>query len=728
MRNDRVCVAYRYALPSLPFSVNPEQSPTSEKSTLDPSRDIPSAVQLRQNDPLVGTTLGDHLQIISCLGAGGMSVVYKAKDLLLNRIVAVKILHSHSALHPKNVLRFRQEAMSASKIDHPNVIRIYEFNVPDDGQPYLVMDYIEGQSLADFIASNGSIEVQRAISLMGIICDGLQCAHEAGVIHRDLKPGNIMLLKDSSGKQTLKIVDFGIAKLLTENDQGQALTQTGEVFGSPLYMSPEQCWGKQLDGRSDIYALGCVMYEICTGQAPIKGGSMLETIQMQTTEMPRPVNTINPGIKYGEKLDRVLLKALDKDPNQRYQTPLEFKNGLQGILLEDSGSKGQVSTEQDSSGTHSVSRLSPRIIFVLIGLALLFTVGGAFLFNKSSLQTITVPTKSMMASTLRRTGKKKKRKALNDRGYKAVGDHATDITLKNISQHADIASVIFKNSAFSDDGLRTLTNLPDLTRLELIESRISNTSGTVIALLPLTVLNLDRTPIDDSFLTAIQKLPLNTLTVQNTHITNKGIASISKMSSLMDLNVNENDIDDTGFRQLAPLQLTTLRIGGTKISDAGLKTVIAMPLSTLVLRDDHIGDRGVRYLGQMKNIETLLLEGTNISDEGVKSLKNLRSLVELSLNNTRITDESTPTLTGFRMLKKLNLKQTKVTDNGLKILANSQELHSLDLSETAITDKGLIYLSKLKTLKSLLVQDCPQLTMPAIQLFRKSLPGCSFKR
>jgi serine/threonine protein kinase len=722
MRKRRVCGHIDMHLPLIRFNVNPDQSPLTERSTLDPINELPSAVQLRQNDPLVGTTLGDHLQIISCLGAGGMSVVYKAKDLLLNRTVAVKILHSHSALNPKNVLRFRQEAMAASKIDHPNVIRIYEFNVPEDGQPYLVMDYIEGQSLAELIASNGPIEVQRAISLMGIICDGLQCAHEAGVIHRDLKPGNIMLLKDSSGKQTLKIVDFGIAKLLTENDQGHALTQTGEVFGSPLYMSPEQCWGKQLDGRSDIYALGCVMYEMCTGQAPIKGGSMLETIQMQTTEIPQPVITINPGIKYGENLDRVLLKALDKDPNQRYQTPLEFKQGLQGIRLEDSSS-----TRQGSIGTRNLYKLSKRAILGLIGLALLATVSGGYFLNKSSnkssIQTSTVPTTGMMAHTVQppgnEIGRRKKRKALNNLGNKAVGKNSNDIALKDISQHANIAALDFTNSAFSDDGLRRLTNLPDLTYLQINQSRISKTSGKVIALLPLTVLNLEGTPIDDSFLTAIQKLPLNSLSVRDNHITNRGLASIAKMSSLIDLNVGENDIDDTGLRQLTRLQLTTLRITGTKISDAGLKTVIAMPLRMLVCRDNHIGEKGAQYLGQMKDLEKLLLDGTNITDEGIKSLKNLHSLSELSLNNTRITDKSTPTLTSFRMLKKLNLKHTQVTDEGLKILADAPELQTLDLSETAITDKGLIYLSKLKTLKSLFVKDCPQLTQPAILLFRK---------
>ncbi len=283
-------------------------------------------------DPLIGTTLAGHLEILSCVGWGGMSVVYKAKDLLLYRTVAVKVLRSHSALVPKSIKRFRYEAIAASKLNHPNIIRVYEFNVPDQGAPYLVMDYLEGTSLAEFIAKNGAIELTRAISIMTKVCEGLEHAHKAGVIHRDLKPGNIMLVRDQDGQQSVKIVDFGIAKMLhNDDDNSPSLTQTGDLVGSPLYMSPEQCQGEPVDKRSDVYALGCVMYEMLTGKPPFKGGTMLETVQMQTSAIPKPVRERFPGIKNAEKIDTILLKAMAKQPAQRYQSAHDFKAAIQEL-------------------------------------------------------------------------------------------------------------------------------------------------------------------------------------------------------------------------------------------------------------------------------------------------------------------------------------------------------------------------------------------------------------
>jgi serine/threonine protein kinase len=283
-------------------------------------------------DPLIGTTLAGHLEILSCVGWGGMSVVYKAKDLLLYRTVAVKVLRSHSAVVPKSIKRFRYEAIAASKLDHPNIIRVYEFNIPDQGAPYLVMDYLEGSSLAQFIAKNGAIELRRAISIMTKVCEGLEHAHKAGVIHRDLKPGNIMLVKDQDGQQSVKIVDFGIAKMLhNEDEDSPSLTKTGDLVGSPLYMSPEQCQGEPVDKRSDVYALGCVMYEMLTGKPPFKGSTMLETVQMQTSAIPKPVRERFPGIKNADKIDTILLKAMAKQPAQRYQSAHDFKAAIQEL-------------------------------------------------------------------------------------------------------------------------------------------------------------------------------------------------------------------------------------------------------------------------------------------------------------------------------------------------------------------------------------------------------------
>lgn len=281
-------------------------------------------------DPLIGTMIGNHFQLLSCLGRGGMSVVYKAKDLLLHRIVAVKILRPHSSLVQRNVMRFRQEAIAALRMDHPNIIRVFEFDIPEAGEPYLVMELLEGQSLAEMIETNGAIELTRAISIMRGICAGLQHAHESGILHRDLKPANIMLMRDTK-QSIVKLFDFGIAKLLVEDDQSQALTQTGDFVGSPLYMSPEQIASEKLDERSDVYALGCVMYEMVTGKPPFRGSNLLETMQMQVSAVASPVNEVYPGIKNADRIESVLLKAMAKQRDQRYQTVAEFADAIQSI-------------------------------------------------------------------------------------------------------------------------------------------------------------------------------------------------------------------------------------------------------------------------------------------------------------------------------------------------------------------------------------------------------------
>jgi eukaryotic-like serine/threonine-protein kinase len=275
--------------------------------------------------------------VLSCVGSGGMSVVYKARDCLLNRIVAVKLLRSQSSLDTKNVQRFRQEAVAALKMDHPNIIRVFEFDIPEQGEPYLVMEYLEGESVADLITENGPIELTRAISIMQAVCAGLEHAHKVGILHRDLKPSNIMLVKDQSGTK-VKLFDFGIAKLLLgEGEPDHALTMTGEFLGSPLYMSPEQISTERLDERSDIYGLGCVFYQMVTGQPPFRGSSLLETLQMHTSTLARPVKEIYAGVKNDWAIDAFLLKALAKNRDNRFQTVGEFNSALSSLQSKSTG-------------------------------------------------------------------------------------------------------------------------------------------------------------------------------------------------------------------------------------------------------------------------------------------------------------------------------------------------------------------------------------------------------
>lgn len=275
-------------------------------------------------DPLVGTIFATKYEVLALIGRGGMSSVYKVRHVLLDQIYALKLLHSHYATNAVVLRRFHQEAKTIAQLTDPNIVGLQDFGIDSDGQPFLVMEFINGVSLSDIIAKDGKISVEDLLHIGKQVLSGLSHAHKAGVIHRDLKPGNIML-----DGLTPKIVDFGIAKIASE--MGEQLTRTGEMFGSPLYMSPEQCNGQSLDARSDVYSLGCVFYECLTGKAPHKGSSAMETLTKHMNNPPAMFERIAPGLVAPWELEDAIFKALEKDPKRRFQTADEFKTVLEAI-------------------------------------------------------------------------------------------------------------------------------------------------------------------------------------------------------------------------------------------------------------------------------------------------------------------------------------------------------------------------------------------------------------
>jgi len=271
-----------------------------------------------------GSTFANRYQIICLLGSGGVSTVYKAKHLFLDKHVAIKLLHAHQASNVKSIQRFQQEARATSQLAHPNLMQVQDFGVTDAGQPYLVMDYLEGVSLSTLLDNEGRLPIERALPLFLQICDGLIHAHGVGIIHRDLKPSNVMLIEDKDGSDLAKIVDFGFAKRVTQ-DETQKLTQTGEVFGSPVYMSPEQCRGEKVDELTDIYAMGCLMYEVLSGNPPFLGESIYQTFSMHVCNPPPPFGS-HLGIPAW--LEKIVTQALGKERKERQQSALELRKGL----------------------------------------------------------------------------------------------------------------------------------------------------------------------------------------------------------------------------------------------------------------------------------------------------------------------------------------------------------------------------------------------------------------
>jgi serine/threonine protein kinase len=270
----------------------------------------------------------DRYQILSVLGQGAFGVVYKARHSLMGRTVAIKVLHEEM---PDSMLmrRFQVEAQAASNLSHPNIVTVYDFGTSSNNQLYLVMDFVEGTDLDETLQSEGRLAVQRALNIFIQACDALEHAHHRGVIHRDLKPSNIMLATTDGAADTVKIVDFGLAKLAAVN--AERLTATGDLLGTPLYMSPEQCLGEPLDPRSDIYALGCIMYRVLTGHLPIEGKNILATLYQQISAPPVPFEKSAPGLQIPACVEKIVLKALQKDPAARYQSMAELGAELRSV-------------------------------------------------------------------------------------------------------------------------------------------------------------------------------------------------------------------------------------------------------------------------------------------------------------------------------------------------------------------------------------------------------------
>lgn len=271
-------------------------------------------------------------QVLSTIGTGGMGVVYKVKHRGAGTVLAMKVLKQELTADPINVKRFQQELKAASLINHPNVLPIYDNGVTEDGRPYLVMEYLDGYTLEEILSEEGFLDLERFVQIFTQVCDALSTAHEKRIIHRDLKPSNIMVTTSDTGFELVKVLDFGIARVFQKAAKdGARLTQLGEVLGSPLYMSPEQCLSQKLDERSDIYALGVVMYEALTGVTPFPGENPVEIIMAHLQKRPASMNSVRPDFNIPPELENLIFMCLEKEVSLRPERLQEVSVELQRV-------------------------------------------------------------------------------------------------------------------------------------------------------------------------------------------------------------------------------------------------------------------------------------------------------------------------------------------------------------------------------------------------------------
>ncbi len=286
--------------------------------------------------------LSDRYELGEIIGFGGMSEVHLARDMRLHRDVAVKVLRADLARDPSFYLRFRREAQNAAALNHPAIVAVYdtgEAATPRGPLPYIVMEYVDGVTLRDIVHNDGPMPPRRALEVIADACQALNFSHQHGIIHRDVKPANIMISKAGA----VKVMDFGIARALA--DTGNPVTQTAAVIGTAQYLSPEQARGETVDSRSDVYSLGCVLYEVLTGEPPFVGDTPVAVAYQHVREDPVPPSQRHPGIS--PELDAVVLKALAKNPDNRYQTAAEMRADLVRVHSGEKPEAPKVLTQAD---------------------------------------------------------------------------------------------------------------------------------------------------------------------------------------------------------------------------------------------------------------------------------------------------------------------------------------------------------------------------------------------
>jgi len=325
-------------------------------------------------DPLAGTLLDDRYLLHECLGEGGMGSVYRATHVLMDKPVAVKLIHSELAHLEDITKRFEREAKSSSRLSDPHCITVTDFGRTDDGTLYLVMELLEGEPLDVRLDREERISVPEALRITSQMLKGLVHAHEQGVVHRDLKPENVHLVTHGDEVDFVKILDFGIAKLALGSGEGESLTKSGVVFGTPKYLSPEQALGDQVDHRADLYAVGIILYEMLTGKPPFVADSAMDTLSMHLTAPP-PLLAEDGDFPRG--LQEVIEKAMAKRPADRYADAEEFlaaveaidpegspPSGVHEVLSKISGRKTQPGDEKKSGGGGAIA-----VILILLLLA-----------------------------------------------------------------------------------------------------------------------------------------------------------------------------------------------------------------------------------------------------------------------------------------------------------------------------------------------------------------------
>ncbi|MBS0205138.1 MAG: protein kinase [Planctomycetes bacterium] len=612
-------------------------------------------------------TLG-HYEILQVLGHGGFGIVFKAFDAKLRRLVAIKVMPPQISATSPPRKRFLREARSAAAIKHENIVQVY--SVEELPLPYLVMEYVEGQTLQQKMEQMGPLELPEILHLGQQVASGLLAAHYQGLIHRDIKPGNILL--EAGPVLKAKITDFGLARATDD----ASMTRTGVICGTPIYMSPEQAQGQALDQRSDLFSLGSVLYQMACGRPPFRAPNTVAVLKRVADETPRPIQEIIPEVP--DWLCDIISKLHAKQPENRFQSAKELVDLLARCQSE-LKQHGRVESLDLPICPENAPARERRLLrkrgwaaaavfvtlFAGVGLTEatgLTNVWGTIIRLVSPEDMLVVEVNDPGVTASVNPDRKAAEYVLSIGGN--VGINGADRYIKNASElpteSIELTYCNLRgNKRLGEDGVHPFKGCSHLTYLDLSWSSIT----------------------DAGLAYFLNCKDLNTLYLDGTRISDAGLANLRGCQNLTSLALTRSSIGDSGVANFKGCtNLTELRLGWSRVSDAGLARFKDCKKLTLLYLDHcNVTDTGLACFQDCMNLKALLVGETNISDAGLAGFKDCLDLEWLNLDRTHVTDAGMDTLSAYKKLNTLNLSRTQVSDDGLLKLANCKNLRSLVL-------------------------------------------------
>ncbi len=624
--------------------------------------------------------LPDRYEILGKLGAGGMGAVYKVHDSTLDKIVALKVL-SMGATNDEHLVRFNQEARACARLKHRNIIEILDFGFFDGITPYMVLEFVEGQTLKQRISDRGPLSYNEAENVFAQIARALSHAHSQKIIHRDLKPSNILITETDDGI-VIKLFDFGIARVADDADEIR-LTTTKAFIGTPTYMSPEQIKNEHVDARSDIYSFGCVMFEALTGEVPFSSPDMLSLIELQLNSEPPLIGDIVPELSE-RSLELVIDRCLQKNPEERFQSCDELSKNFNVQL--------PINSTNDEAGMHPVSEKKNWVsIAVITGVLLLLGASvAAFYFNSRE---TSVPKKKTLTQN-----------QINKRRMEIL-ENAIDLENKK-ELH------LIRIPDYKDSDIKLIPNDGTIDQLDITAPGSTKSEHDFVIAPP----NLSETGYE--YVSKLTKL--STIKVHGAvNVSSTAIGKLAKLPNLTRFDATNTSFEDVGsLSQLKKLEFAVF----SSFSAQNVAVLKDMPLKWLVLQDCLLDQSMLESICRIKTLEIVGLYGSADTNPSLLSqLNSLPKLHSLFLDGSTISNSTIDEISRLRRVTRLSLKTDALTDQDLKKIATMTALEELWLAgNTALTAAGLQQLSKLPSLRSLDVSYCSGLSRQSIEALKKT--------